>query len=65
MGLSTFHEFLGGKGMLGVSICHHFEFDILNLYVLSMCFVRYRSWIVYTVYNAAPMLFFLDLANFG
>ncbi len=35
---------------------HHFEFDyILNLYVLSMCFVCYRSWIVCTVCNAALM----------
>jgi hypothetical protein len=43
----------------GLSICHHFEFNyILNLYVLSMCFVRYCSWIVCTVYNVAPMLFF-------
>jgi hypothetical protein len=40
-------------------LCHHFEFNyILNLYVLSMCFVRYRSWIICTVYNAVPMLFF-------
>jgi hypothetical protein len=31
---------------------------ILNLYVLSMCFVCYRSWIVCTVCHAAPMLFF-------
>jgi hypothetical protein len=40
-------------------ICHHFEFNyILNLYVLSMCFVRYRNWIVCTICNAAPTLFF-------
>jgi hypothetical protein len=46
------------------SICHHFEFNyILNLYVLSMCFVCYRSWIVCTVCNAAPMSFF-RLRNF-
>ncbi len=44
---------------LGLSICHHFDFNyILNLYVLSMCFMRYHSWIVCTVYNAVPMLIF-------
>jgi hypothetical protein len=44
---------------LGLPICHPFEFDyIQNLYVLSMCFVRYHSWNVCTVCNAAPMLFF-------
>ncbi len=56
------HFFLVAVAVLmkkGVSICHHFEFDyILNVYVLSMCFVRYRSWIICTVYNAASMLFF-------
>jgi hypothetical protein len=42
----------------GLCVYHPFEFDyILNLYVLSMCFVRYRSWIVCTVCNAAPMSF--------
>jgi hypothetical protein len=36
-----------------------FEFDyILNLYVLSMCFVCYRSWVICTLCNVAPMLFF-------
>jgi hypothetical protein len=44
---------------MGLSICHHFEFNyILNLYVLSMCFVRYRNQIVCTICNAAPTLFF-------
>jgi hypothetical protein len=44
----------------GLAIWHHSEFNyILNLYILSMCFVRYRNWIVCTVYNAAPMLFFI------
>ncbi len=44
----------------GLSLCHHFEFNyILNLYILSTCFVRYRSWIVYTMYNMAPVLLFI------
>jgi hypothetical protein len=43
----------------GLSIHHPFEFNyILNLYFLSMCFVRYRSWILCTVCNAAPLSFF-------
>ncbi len=45
--------------VLGLSIHHRFEFDyILNLYLLSMCFVRYRNWIVCTICNAALPLFF-------
>jgi hypothetical protein len=36
----------------------HFEFDyILNLYVLFMCFMRYRNWIVCTIRNAARTFF--------
>jgi hypothetical protein len=43
----------------GLSIYHPFQFDyILNSYVLSMCFVCYRSWIVFTVFNAALMSYF-------
>jgi hypothetical protein len=48
----------------GLAIWPHFEFNyILNLYVLSMYFVRYPNWIVCTLYNVAPMLFFI-LENF-
>ncbi len=32
---------------------------ILNLYILSMCFVRYHNWIVCTMYYAALMMFFI------
>ncbi len=40
-------------------LCHHFDFNyILCSYVLSMCFMLYRSWIVCTVCNAVPTLFF-------
>jgi hypothetical protein len=43
-----------------LAIWPHFEFNyILNLYVLSMCFMPYRNWIVCTIYNAALMLFFI------
>jgi hypothetical protein len=49
---------------MGLSIHHHFEFDyILNLYVLSMCFICYCSWMVCNVCNAVPILFF-RLRNF-
>jgi hypothetical protein len=42
-----------------LSICHPFEFNyILNVYVLSMCFVCYCSWNICIVCNAVPMLFF-------
>ncbi len=44
---------------MGLSICCHFEFNyILNLYVLSMCFVHYLNRILRNLCNAAPMLFF-------
>ena len=44
---------------MGLSIHHPFEFNyILNLYVLSMCFVRYLSWIVCTICNAVPIVVF-------
>ncbi len=47
-----------------LAICHHFEFNyILNLYVLSMCFMLYHNWIGCAVCNAATTLF-LDLENF-
>ncbi len=47
-----------------MSIHHPLEFDyILNLYVLSMCFACYSSWIICTIFNAAPMSFF-RLKNF-
>ncbi len=57
-----------GLPQKGLSICHHSEFNyVWNSYVLSMCFVRYRDWIVCTICNAAPMSFFRGsfYENFG
>jgi hypothetical protein len=49
-----------GSVIKGLAIWHHFEFNyILNLYDLSMCFVRYHNWVVCTMYNAVRMLFFI------
>ncbi len=43
----------------GFSIHDPFEFNyILSSYVLSMCFICYPSWIIWTVCNAVPMSFF-------
>ncbi len=54
-----YHFVLQVHVWMGLSICHHFQFNyIQNLYVLSMCFVRYRNWIVCTICNAASTLFF-------
>ncbi len=69
MCLSTFCCYLWTNGgtvtltttnSLGLAIWHHFEFNfILNLYILSMCFVHYCNWIICTVYKVVLMLFFI------